>query len=73
MTSLHSYVPYKYDLHKFTMVTNSNKDHIDPSVYCVLMAKSNMPGKSLAEFCVVGPHWEVSEGTFRPPVSVSHL
>ena len=55
------------------MVTNSNKDHIDPSVYCVLMAKSKMPGKSLTEFCVVGPHWEVSEGTFRPPVSVSHL
>ena len=66
---LHSYVPYKYDLRKFTIVSNSNKDHNDPSVYCVLMAKSKMPGKSLVEFCAIGPHWEVAEGTFRLPVN----
>ncbi|KAK7690989.1 hypothetical protein QCA50_006092 [Cerrena zonata] len=62
-----NYVPYKYDLNKFTIAGNLNKDHSDPSVFCVLMAKSKMPGRSLTEFCVVGPRWDVAEGTFRPP------
>lgn len=69
LLELRSYVPYKYDLNKFTIAGNLNKDHSDPSVFCVLMAKSKMPGRSLTEFCVVGPRWDVAEGTFRPPVS----
>ena len=64
-----SYVPYKYDLSKFVYAGSISKDHIDPSIFCVLTAKSKAPGTPLADLLIFGERWDVAEGTFRPPVS----
>ena len=64
-----SYVPYKYALEKFVNVGSISKDHIDPSIFCVLTAKSKTPGSPLADFLIFSPRWDVADGTFRPPVS----
>ncbi|KAF9069606.1 homogentisate 1,2-dioxygenase [Rhodocollybia butyracea] len=47
-----NYVPYKYDMAKFVFVGSISKDHIDPSIFCVLTANER---------------WDVGDGTFRPP------
>ena len=65
-----SYVPYKYALEKFINVGSISKDHIDPSIFCVLTAKSKQPGVPLADFLIFSPRWDVASETFRPPVSV---
>jgi homogentisate 1,2-dioxygenase len=39
---LDSDVPYKYAMEKFVNVGSISKDHIDPSIFCVLTAKSKM-------------------------------
>lgn len=62
-----SYVPYKYDLSKFVYAGSISKDHIDPSIFCVLSAKSKAPGTPLADLLIFGERWDVAEGTFRPP------
>ncbi|KAF9478838.1 homogentisate 1,2-dioxygenase [Pholiota conissans] len=62
-----NYVPYKYALEKFTNVGSISKDHIDPSIFCVLTAKSKQPGVPLADFLIFSPRWDVASGTFRPP------
>ena len=64
-----SYVPYKYALEKFVNVGSISKDHIDPSIFCVLTAKSKTPGIPLADFLIFSPRWDVASNTFRPPVS----
>lgn len=64
-----SYVPYKYALEKFITAGSITKDHTDPSIFCILTAKSKIPGIPLADFCVLGPRWDVATQTFRPPVS----
>lgn len=64
-----SYVPYKYALEKFINVGSISKDHIDPSIFCVLTAKSKQPGVPLADFLIFSPRWDVANQTFRPPVS----
>lgn len=64
-----SYVPYKYALEKFINVGSISKDHIDPSIFCVLTAKSKQPGVPLADFLIFSPRWDVASETFRPPVS----
>lgn len=56
-------------MEKFTYVGSISKDHIDPSVFCVLTAKSKQPGVPLADFLIFGGRWDVSDNTFRPPVS----
>ncbi|PPQ83494.1 hypothetical protein CVT25_006984 [Psilocybe cyanescens] len=61
------YVPYKYALEKFVNVGSISKDHIDPSIFCVLTAKSKQPGVPLADFLIFSPRWNVATGTFRPP------
>ncbi|KAH8096626.1 homogentisate 1,2-dioxygenase [Cristinia sonorae] len=61
-----NYVPYKYDLYKFIIVQSSNIDHIDPSVFSVLVAKSKFPNINLMEFCAVHPFWVTTKNTFRP-------
>ncbi|KAJ7116560.1 homogentisate 1,2-dioxygenase [Mycena epipterygia] len=38
-----NYVPYKYAMEKFVNVGSISKDHIDPSIFCVLTAKSKAP------------------------------
>ncbi|KAJ7503555.1 homogentisate 1,2-dioxygenase [Mycena galericulata] len=62
-----NYVPYKYALEKFTNVGSISKDHIDPSIFCVLTAKSKAPGVPLADFLIFSPRWDVASNTFRPP------
>ena len=63
-----SYVPYKYDLDAFISVGSVTKDHLDPSVFTVLTARSKTPGAALADFAVFKERWDVATGTFRPPV-----
>jgi len=62
-----NYVPYKYALEKFVNVGSISKDHIDPSIFCVLTAKSKAPGVPLGDFLIFSPRWDVASNTFRPP------
>ncbi|KAJ7082869.1 homogentisate 1,2-dioxygenase [Mycena belliarum] len=62
-----NYVPYKYAMEKFINVGSISKDHIDPSIFCVLTAKSKAPGVPLADFLIFSPRWDVASETFRPP------
>lgn len=55
-------------MEKFINVGSISKDHIDPSIFCVLTAKSKQPGVPLADFLIFSPRWDVASGTFRPPV-----
>ncbi|KAF5349996.1 hypothetical protein D9756_009226 [Leucocoprinus leucothites] len=65
-----NYVPYKYDMDKFIYVGSISRDHIDPSIFCILTAKSKQTGIPLADFLAVGERWDVASNTFRPPASL---
>lgn len=56
-------VPYKYDLTKFVNVGSISVDHIDPSVFCVLTAKSRDLNAPLADFLTFQPRWDVASRT----------
>lgn len=60
-------VPYKYAIEKFVNMANANKDQADPTIYCVLTAKSKTPGVSLSDFLVFTEKWITASDTFRPP------
>ncbi|KAF2104043.1 homogentisate 1,2-dioxygenase [Rhizodiscina lignyota] len=62
-----NYVPFKYDLTKFVNVGSISVDHIDPSIFCVLTAKSRDPTAPLADFLIFSPRWDVASNTYRPP------
>ena len=62
-----NYVPYKYDLTKFVNVGSISVDHIDPSIFCVLTAKSRDPAAPLADILIFSPRWDVASHTYRPP------
>ncbi|OAL46582.1 homogentisate 1,2-dioxygenase [Pyrenochaeta sp. DS3sAY3a] len=62
-----NYVPYKYDLTKFVNVGSISVDHIDPSIFCVLTAKSRDPTAPLADILTFQPRWDVASHTYRPP------
>lgn len=62
-----NYVPYKYDLTKFIGVGSITKDHIDPSIFCVLTAPSTDNATPLADFLIFHPRWDVAFDTYRPP------
>ncbi|KAI8340485.1 homogentisate 1,2-dioxygenase [Chlamydoabsidia padenii] len=62
-----NYAPYKYDLAKFCVINSVSYDHIDPSIFTVLTAKSTTPGVAIADFVIFPPRWAVAENTFRPP------
>ncbi|KAF7122328.1 hypothetical protein CNMCM5793_000285 [Aspergillus hiratsukae] len=62
-----NYVPYKYDLTKFVNVGSISVDHIDPSIFCVLTAKSRDPTAPLTDFLIFSPRWDVASHTYRPP------
>ncbi|KUJ11587.1 homogentisate 1,2-dioxygenase-like protein [Mollisia scopiformis] len=62
-----NYVPYKYDLTKFVNIGSISVDHIDPSIFCVLTAKSRDPIAPLADFLIFSPRWDVASHTYRPP------
>lgn len=55
-----SQVPYKYDLTKFVNVGSISVDHIDPSIFCVLTAKSRDLTAPLADFLIFSPRWDVA-------------
>ncbi len=59
--------PYKYDLAKFNCINTVTWDHPDPSIYCVLLSPSAIPGTANMELSVFGPRWSVADHTFRPP------
>ncbi|KAG6907052.1 hypothetical protein DXG01_010738 [Tephrocybe rancida] len=63
-----NYVPYKYAMEKFITVGSISRDHIDPSIFCVLTAPSKQPNVPLADFLIFSPRWDVANDTFRPPV-----
>ena len=60
-------MPYKYDLTKFVNVGSISVDHIDPSIFCVLTAKSRDPTAPLADILIFSPRWDVALCTYRPP------
>ncbi|KAK0476460.1 homogentisate 1,2-dioxygenase [Armillaria novae-zelandiae] len=62
-----NYVPYKYNMEKFIFVGSLSKDHLDPSVFTVLTAKSKAAGIPLVEVLTVSERWNVASDTFRPP------
>lgn len=53
-------VPYKYDMTKFVNVGSISVDHIDPSIFCVLTAKSRDLTSPLADFLIFSPRWDVA-------------
>jgi homogentisate 1,2-dioxygenase len=68
-----SYVPYKYAMEKFIFVGSISRDHIDPSCFCVLTAKSKHDNAPLVDFLILAERWDVATNTFRPPVSGRHF
>jgi len=71
LTLLQSYVPYKYAMEKFVNVGSISKDHIDPSIFCVLTAKSKQPGVPRGF-----PHLQSSMGCgkwYLPTTCMSYL
>ncbi|KAK7751895.1 hypothetical protein SLS62_006196 [Diatrype stigma] len=62
-----NYAPYKYAMEKFVASAVVDRDQSDPSIYCVLTARSKIPGVALSDFLVFTPRWSVTRNTFRPP------
>jgi homogentisate 1,2-dioxygenase len=62
-----NYVPYKYDLGRFSPVGAVLFDHPDPSIYTVLTAPSETTGTANVDFVIFPERWSVAENTFRPP------
>jgi homogentisate 1,2-dioxygenase len=60
-------VPYKYAIEKFINMANVEVDQADPTIYCVLTAKSHLPGTSLTDFLIFTKKWISTQDTFRPP------
>ena len=60
--------PYKYDLTKFVNVGSISVDHIDPSIFCVLTAKSRDPHTPLADLLIFSPRWDVASRASLPSV-----
>jgi homogentisate 1,2-dioxygenase len=62
-----NYVPYKYDLRRFSTIGSISHDHPDPSIFTVLTSSSDTPGTANMDFVIFPPRWLVAENTFRPP------
>ncbi len=62
-----NYVPYKYDLRRFSPMGAALFDHPDPSIYTVLTSASELPGTANVDFVIFPERWLVMENTFRPP------
>ena len=62
-----NYVPYKYDLRRFSPVGPVLFDHADPSIFSVLTSASETPGTANIDFVIFSDRWLVAENTFRPP------
>lgn len=59
--------PYKYDLDRFNTIGTVSFDHPDPSIFTVLTAPTDTPGRANLDFVIFPPRWMVAEDTFRPP------
>jgi homogentisate 1,2-dioxygenase len=62
-----NYVPYKYDLRRFSPVGAVLFDHPEPSIFTVLTAPSETTGTANVDFVIFPERWSVAENTFRPP------
>ncbi|KAJ6027598.1 uncharacterized protein N7446_003807 [Penicillium canescens] len=62
-----NYIPYKYDMTKFVNVGSISVDHMDPSIFCVLTAKSRDITAPLADLLIFSPRWDVASHSYRPP------
>lgn len=62
-----NYVPYKYDLNRFSAVNTVTFDHNDPSIFTVLTSPSEFPGTANCDFVIFPSRWLVAERSFRPP------
>ena len=62
-----NYVPYKYDLKRFSPVGPVLFDHADPSIFTVMTSGSETPGTANIDFVIFPERWLVGEDTFRPP------
>ncbi|CAH2600754.1 Homogentisate 1,2-dioxygenase [Rhodovastum atsumiense] len=62
-----NYVPYKYDLRRFSPVGPLLFDHADPSIFTTLTAPSEIPGTANVDLVIFPERWMVAEDTFRPP------
>jgi homogentisate 1,2-dioxygenase len=62
-----NYVPYKYDLRRFSPVGSIGFDHPDPSIFTVLTSPLGEPGTANVDFVIFPERWMVAEDTFRPP------
>jgi homogentisate 1,2-dioxygenase len=59
--------PYKYNLAHFNTIGTISFDHPDPSIFTVLTAPTDTPGRANLDFVIFPPRWMVAENTFRPP------
>ncbi|MEO7067498.1 MAG: homogentisate 1,2-dioxygenase [Rhodanobacter sp.] len=62
-----NYVPYKYDLRRFSPIGSISYDHPDPCIFTVLTSGSDTPGTANMDFAIFPPRWLVAQHTFRPP------
>lgn len=62
-----NYVPYKYDLRRFSTIGSISFDHPDPSIFTVLTSPSSEHGTANCDFVIFPDRWLVAENTFRPP------
>lgn len=58
---------YKYDIEKFVNIACVEKEQADPTIYCILTAKSKTPGVSISDFLAFTARWSTTQNTFRPP------
>jgi homogentisate 1,2-dioxygenase len=62
-----NYVPYKYDLRRFSPVGAILFDHPDPSIFSVMTSPSGEEGTANIDFVIFPERWLVAEHSFRPP------
>jgi homogentisate 1,2-dioxygenase len=62
-----NYVPYKYDLRRYSPVGPVLFDHPDPSIFTALTSPTDSPGVANVDFVLFPDRWLVAENTFRPP------
>lgn len=63
-----TFLPYKYDLGRFSVIGSILYDHPDPSIFTVLTVPSfREPGHSVVDFAIISPRWLVMEDTYWPP------
>ncbi|PHH87728.1 hypothetical protein CDD83_8471 [Cordyceps sp. RAO-2017] len=59
-------VPFKYAIERFVNLANANRDQADPTIYCVLTARSRA-AVPLTDLLVFTQKWLTAADTFRPP------